>query len=133
MATIPTDLLTLKARFDEWRTGRKYKREPIPDDLRQAVVKISSKVSRAQIRNILKVDPGRLLEQKTKKPPRRSIAQTEQTAFFELPFTAGLPTTESIKDCRLLLERPDGARLTLTLPVLDLASINQLCVDFLRG
>jgi hypothetical protein len=43
-----------------------------------------------------------------------------------------LPTTD-IKDCRLLLERPDGARLTLTLPTLDLASINQLCVDFLRG
>jgi hypothetical protein len=34
--------------------------------------------------------------------------------------------------CRLLVERPDGARLALTLPSLDLASITQLCADFLR-
>jgi hypothetical protein len=31
-----------------------------------------------------------------------------------------------------LIERPDGERLTLTLPSLDLASINRLCADFLR-
>jgi hypothetical protein len=31
-----------------------------------------------------------------------------------------------------LFERPDGARLALTLPSLDLASITKLCVDFLR-
>jgi hypothetical protein len=72
------------------------------------------------------------MEQKTKKSPSRLTASTKQTTFFELPVTACLPTTESIKDCRLLLERPDGARLTLTLPALDLASINQLIVDFLR-
>jgi hypothetical protein len=132
MTTIPAELLALKTRFDEWRAGRKFNREPIPDDLRQAVVKISSEISRAQIRNILKVDPWRLLEQK-KKSSRRSTAHTNQTTFFELPVTAGLPTAESIKDCRLLLERPDGARLTLTLPALDMVSINQLCIDFLRG
>jgi hypothetical protein len=39
------------------------------------------------------------------------------------PLTAG---------CRLLVERPDGARLALTLPSLDLASITQLCADILR-
>jgi hypothetical protein len=132
MTMIPAELLTLKTRFDEWRIGRKFKREPIPNDLRQAVFKISGKVSHAQIRKFLKVDPRRLLEQKTKSAPIRSIAQTKQTPFFELPVAVGLPTTD-IKDCRLLLERPDGARLTLTLPTLDLTSINQLCVDFLRG
>jgi hypothetical protein len=31
-----------------------------------------------------------------------------------------------------LVERPDGARLALTLSSLDLASITQLCADFLR-
>jgi hypothetical protein len=81
MTTIPVELLTLKTRFDEWRIGRKYKREPIPNDLRQAVVKISGKVSQAQIRKFLKVDPRRLLEQKSKRAPIRSIAQTKQTPF----------------------------------------------------
>ena len=30
---IPADLLELKARFETWRTNRKYVREPIPDEL----------------------------------------------------------------------------------------------------
>jgi hypothetical protein len=30
-------------------------------------------------------------------------------------------------DCRLQIERPDGSRLMLTLPFLDLVSISRLC------
>jgi hypothetical protein len=32
-STIPLDLLELQARFETWRTNRKYVREPIPDEL----------------------------------------------------------------------------------------------------
>ena len=32
-STIPADFLELKARFETWRTNRKYVREPIPDEL----------------------------------------------------------------------------------------------------
>jgi hypothetical protein len=32
-STIPADLFELKARFETWRTNRKYLREPIPDEL----------------------------------------------------------------------------------------------------
>ena len=32
-STIHSDLLELKARFETWRTNRKYLREPIPDEL----------------------------------------------------------------------------------------------------
>jgi hypothetical protein len=31
-STIPVDLLELQARFETWRTNRKYMRQPIPDD-----------------------------------------------------------------------------------------------------
>jgi hypothetical protein len=33
---------------------------------------------------------------------------------------------------RLQLERPDGSRLSLTSPALDLVSARQICADFLR-
>jgi hypothetical protein len=36
MNHIPDDLLDLQSRFDQWRANRKYQREPIPDELRQA-------------------------------------------------------------------------------------------------
>jgi hypothetical protein len=32
-STIPADLLELKARFETWRSNRKYLREPILNDL----------------------------------------------------------------------------------------------------
>ena len=32
-SSIPADLLELKARFETWRTNRKYVRQPIPDEL----------------------------------------------------------------------------------------------------
>jgi hypothetical protein len=35
--TIPTDLLELKARFETWRTNRKYVREPIPHERKPSV------------------------------------------------------------------------------------------------
>jgi hypothetical protein len=41
MDSIPNELLELKARFDQWRANRKYLREPIPDELRNAAMEIS--------------------------------------------------------------------------------------------
>ena len=38
MDHIPDDLLELQARFDQWRANRKYNREPIPDQLRDAAL-----------------------------------------------------------------------------------------------
>jgi hypothetical protein len=34
-STIPADLLEFKARFETWRTNRRYVREQIPDELRR--------------------------------------------------------------------------------------------------
>jgi hypothetical protein len=45
----------------------------------------------------------------------------------------GLSALQTAATCRLQLERPDGSRLTLMLPALDLLSINRLCADFLRA
>jgi hypothetical protein len=41
MDYIPDDLLDLQSRFDQWRANRKYQREPIPDELRQAAAEMS--------------------------------------------------------------------------------------------
>ena len=40
-STIPADLLELKSRFENWRTNRKYVREPIPDELWNAAADLS--------------------------------------------------------------------------------------------
>jgi hypothetical protein len=135
--TIPAELLDLKARLDQWRANRKYLREPLPEGLRQAVVGASQKYPGLLLRRVLKIDPWRLNKSMAKKPAPAATRKKQQTAFFKLPADAVLPVPASAApasaDCRLQIERPDGARLTLTLPALDLVSITRLAADFLRG
>jgi hypothetical protein len=132
--TIPADLLELKARFEAWRTNRKYLREPIPDELRQAAAEMSRRYPPSLVGRILKLDPSRLKRPANKKPER---ARNQPSAFFKLPAEVTLPeigysAPHSLTGCRIQLERPDGSRLTLMIPMLDPATLNSLCNDFLR-
>lgn len=135
--TIPAELLDLKNRLDQWRANRKYLREPLPAELQQAVGAISRRYSGTLLRRVLKIDPWRLNRSMAKKSTHAVARKKQQTTFFKLPTDAVLPEPPSASsiatDCRLQFERPDGARLTLTLPKLDLISITRLATDFLRG
>jgi hypothetical protein len=134
-STVPADLLKLKSRLEDWRATRRYARQPIPDEFRQAATEMARRYSPALVRRILKLDPWRLKKPETKRSDR--VHRKQQTTFFTLPPDIALPqlrplATSPAAGCRLLIERPDGARLALTLPSLDLASITQFCADFLR-
>src|SRR5262245_56907328 len=136
-STIPANLLELKARFETWRANRKYVREPIPDELWNAAADLSRRYPTSLVGRVLKLDPSRLKKLLIKRSAHTSVRQKPQAAFFQLPTEialpgAGSPLLQSPTSCRLQIERPDGSRLTLTLPSLDLASINRLCADFLR-
>jgi hypothetical protein len=135
-STVPADLLKLKDRLESWRTTRKYARQPIPDEFRQAAADMAGRYSTSLVRRILKLDPLQLNKRTAKKPDR--ARQKPKTAFFTLPsetplLLPGSSVTQDLAGCRLQIERPDGARLTLMLPSLDMVSINRLCADFLRA
>ncbi len=138
MDHIPDDLLKLKVRFDQWRATRKTRSEPIPDDLRSAALELAQRYSPSLAQRVLKVQVWHLKKRgMTKRSIRAAAPKSSGAAFFKLP-PAPLPqaatsTPQSSTDCRLQLERPDGARLTLTLPSLDAAALHALCADFLRG
>lgn len=137
MDSIPDDLLELQARFDQWRANRKYNREPVPDQLRDAALEMSRRYPQSLLRQVLKIQLSRLMP-KAKTNAHRSKRKQPQTTFFKLqPPAASLGaeslTPQSSTDCRVQLERPDGARLSLTLPSLDAVSLHALCANFLRG
>jgi hypothetical protein len=132
-STIPADLLKLKARLEAWRATRKYARQPIPDEFRQAAAKMAERHPPSLVRRVLKLDPWRM-----KKPASGRARHKPQTAFFTLPHEPNLllpgpSAPQNLAGCRLQLERPDGSRLTLTLPSLDLAYARQICADFLHA
>ncbi len=136
-ATIPADLLDLKARFDQWRATRKYIRQPIPEELLLLVREISDRHPRSLVRRLLKIELRHLRQPQANPPARTPSTMKGPASFFQLPadtlLSQPLSTALSAAHCRLQIERPDGSRLTMTLPVLDLASTRQLCADFLRG
>jgi len=153
MDSIPTDLLELQARFAHWRANRKYVRESIPDELRSAALEMARRYPPSLVHRILRLDPSRLKNKATAKRSARTAATKNRRvakrytrtagtklpspAFFKLPTTAALPVdfspSQPLSPCRVQLERPDGSRLTLTLPAFDASTIKLLCSDFLRG
>jgi len=135
-STVPADLLKLKARLEDWRATRKYARQPIPEEFRQAAAEMTERHPPSLVRRVLKLDPWRMKKPATKKSDR--ARHKPQTAFFTLPpepslLLPGSSAPQNLAGCRLQIERPDGSRLTLTLPSLDLASARQICADFLRA
>src|SRR5262245_5519309 len=138
ISTIPADLLELKTRFETWRMNRKYVREPIPNELWNAAADLSRRYPPSLVGRVLKIDPSRLKKLLIKRSAGASTRKKPQTAFFRLPTEIALPKAEAPlpqrpTGCRLQVERPDGSRLTLILPTLDLVSISRLCADFLRS
>lgn len=134
--TIPSELLQLKARLDQWRATRKHIREQIPDELRNAAFEMSGKYPRNLIRRILKLDPWRLTRNPANQSKRNSASKPSQTAFYKLPIESLPPqptASSTINGCRIQIERPDGARLTVSLSPSESSSIHRLCADFLRG
>ena len=137
-STIPADLFELQAHFETWRTNRKYLREPIPDELWNAAADLSRRYPPSLVGRVLKIDQSRLKKFLLKRPARTSTRKKLQATFLQLPTEIALPKVESPLQqspigYRIQVERPDGSRLTLTLPTLDLVSISQFCADFLRS
>jgi len=69
----------------EKTASRPYDREPIPAELRQAVIEMSRRHSRALLRRVLKLDPWRLLERSTSKNSTRAGTERLAPLFFVSP------------------------------------------------
>jgi hypothetical protein len=140
--SLPDDLAKLQARFEHWRNTRKT-RSPIPKDLLQAARALLDHYSVSLVCRVCRLHPTSLHKRaksaSTSSKPIKTdhkYASTSQTAFYCLPPAASLPEPPvpiSTPDCRLVLERTDGARMTLVLPPLDATAISTLCSNFLRA
>jgi hypothetical protein len=74
MDHIPDDLLELQARFDQWRANRKYNREPIPHQLRDAALEMKRRYPPSLLQWVLKIQLCRLMP-KANTHARRSKRQ----------------------------------------------------------
>jgi hypothetical protein len=140
--SLPADLAKLQQQFEHWRSTRST-RSPIPEDLLQAARALLGHHSTSLVCRACRLHPSSLRKPATVNsrtaPTEKAASQSAAVAapvFFSLPSTGALPeplVSATDSACRLMIERPDGARLTLTIPPLDAASLSSLCSGFLRS
>lgn len=133
---IPSDLLKLKAQFEPWRKTRST-RSRSPAHLRQAAIDLLDRYSASAICRACRLQPHTLQPPALSKSRARPAPTTRVPAFFPLPppeaiSPASLPQLAQAA-CRLVLERPDGTRLTRAVPQLDATARATLCSNFLRA
>jgi hypothetical protein len=73
-STVPADLLKLKTQQEAWRATRRYARQPIHDEFRQAAAEMAGRYSPSLVRRILKLDLWRLKTPETKRPDRSAVS-----------------------------------------------------------
>jgi hypothetical protein len=128
-SALPPDLLDLKSQFDSWRETRSGK-SSIPHHLRQAAIALLDRYSPSTICRVCRLNPRSLKTSAVSVSAQATAQAKTEVAFFHLP--ASSPPQRPAAECRLLLERSDGSRLTLVLPALDSASLSNICTLFLR-
>jgi hypothetical protein len=134
-SAIPSDLLKLKKRFEAWRKTR-AKRSKTPDRLLKAAAALLDHYSASMVCRVCGINLRTLRRRSSSKASTRRPAPPDPDFF---PISITLPQPEvysspqpSQTNFRLLLERPDGAKLSIFLPSLTEASISTLCSSFLR-
>jgi hypothetical protein len=126
---IPAELLDLKTRFDEWNKSRKCIRSRIPDDLRLATIEMLRRYPSALLSDLCRISRSTL--NRLRQDPKKSRKKSKpKEPFFILPSPSLPEPAPATGGCRIQLERPDGSRLTLILPLLDSSTITSLCDRF---
>ena len=134
MQNVP-DLDNTRAAFEAWRAGRTHPTARIPDPLRQAAVALLDHYSFAEVCKALALRSTSLRKLQRELSVSTLEAAALPPAFIELsplPVAHHQPQGPA-PSCRIVLERPDGARLALSVPVLDWARLDALCHGFLRS
>lgn len=145
------DLEQVKRAFESFRAGRSGK-ERLPENLWGQAIALLEHYSLSVVCRELRLKPNYLrqraqavrqgsrekfkLHNSAKKPrakPQQDFLSLTASQLSSVPIsTQLLQPNSSLSECRVMIERRDGSRLQLTVPM-DWTRIEALCADFLRG
>lgn len=144
-STQSPDLEQVKALFAAWQATRRNGRERIPENLWAEAIALLAKYPISVVCRELQLKPDYLRKRAqatgVKLPPKRKSKSKQEFLSLtagQLQSKAGtasgggtLSTQIAEQGCRIVLERTDGSRLCLSLP-LEWARIETLCINFLQ-
>lgn len=141
------DLDDVRKQFEAWR--RRSPQPPFPLELWRAACELLDRHSAHTICETLRLNESRFKQmrvavgRKAANAPvrgtrRRVGAKKRDPVFVDLGVVGALPDVRTPAErissgCSLVIERPDGARLTLDWPAPDSTSIAMLCTSFLES
>lgn len=144
--TVSPELLDLKAQLDSHRQSHP-KRSRLPEPLWQQAVALLERHSVSAICRLTHLHPEGLLKRANSSgaklpapPPPQTFLQLDPATLNsptpERPLASAHPAVAAIAQTsayRLSVERPDGSRLTLSLPSSEWSHIEAVCSLFLRA
>lgn len=140
MSALPdssSELARVQSLFEQWRARRTTPRQRIPAELWDAAIALLNHFSLSVVARSLRVSSQQLRDRRDALlgPDTAGAAGAPQVRFVEFP-AAALTATDAAAGnaeaaARLVLERPDGARLSLTLPTSRWDRVDALLSRFL--
>ena len=131
--TFPQDLHDLKIRVDHWRTTRRFIREALPSELRDAITESLTRHPVRLIKKALKLDPYRF---RMASPPVSVRPRDHQRIdFVTLPHPSVPASVEPVRPdlCQIRIDRRDGSNILITVPPSCVDIIKLICAEFLSG
>lgn len=142
------DLDDVLKQFEAWR--RRSPQPPFPLELWRAACELLDRYTAHTICETLRLNESRFKQMRvavgrkaagTRRTETRRVADAKRRVtpvFVDLGVIGNLPdertpAERSSSSCSVVIERPDGARLTLDWPAPDSASIAMLCTSFLES
>jgi hypothetical protein len=137
MSALPdpsSELARVRALFEQWRLRRSAPNQKIPLELWRDALSLLDSFPLQLLARELGVSASRLRHQRdalAPVPPEPSRPSFVSLALPHPAASAAPPPSEQI--ARLVLERPDGSRLALSLPAHCADRLDALCRDFLAS
>jgi hypothetical protein len=126
------DVEQTKQRLQEWRKNKKH-REPIPEELWQLAVELSSRFGISQVARELKLNFMALKKRVTGKTGQRKIEIDKGDSFVEIKMLPGESPVPVNSSCVMELTRVDGSNLKIYSAVGGRIDIVKICEQFLNG
>jgi hypothetical protein len=126
------DIELARQRLEEWRKNKKH-REPIPEELWQLAVELSSRFGISQVARELRLNFMALKKRVTDKTGQRKIEIDKGDSFMEIKMLPGDSYVPVNSSCVMELTRVDGANLKIYSAVGGHIDIVKICGQFLNG
>ena len=129
-----SDLARVRSLFEQFRARRSAPNQRIPEDLWLAAISLLDRFPLQLVAKELHVSDSRLRHQRDALAPASS-PEPPSAHFLRLPVPPSAAGSAPHADAvaRLVLERPDGSRLSLSVPASDSDRLDALCRAFLSS